>query len=134
MHANSTFVFGYLPYAEEEPGRFLAPDTEKCLSSRRRIATVTQPRPQAFAAAETGATRPARFHAPQSCFSSGRFTLLRRLHHQIIRQFEAHDRFRRYIDIPVSGQSRHRGSGAATRQTAHQQTNAARGHATHQHP
>src|ERR1019366_7493610 len=61
------------------------------------------------------------------------FTLLLRLYHQIVRQLEAHNRLRRYVDVPVAGQSRGGGSGATTHQAAHHQAYAASGHATHQH-
>src|ERR1035441_6945455 len=63
----------------------------------------------------------------------GLFTLLLRLYHQIVRQPEAHNRIRRYVDVPVAGQSRGGGSSATTHQAAHHQAYAAAGHATHQH-
>src|ERR1017187_7511852 len=61
------------------------------------------------------------------------FTLLLRLYHQIVRQLEAHNRLRRYVDVPVAGQSRGGSSSATTHQAAHHQAYAAAGHATHQH-
>src|SRR5208283_4462245 len=39
-------------------------------------------------------------------------TLLRWLYHQIVRQLELNNRLRRYLDIPVAGQSRDGGSSA----------------------
>ena len=43
--------------------------------------------------------------------------LVRCLYNEIVRQSEVHNRFGWYVDIPVTGQSRDCGSGAATRQT-----------------
>ena len=48
----------------------------------------------------------------------GLFTLRPRLYNQIFRQFEVHNRLRRYIDIPVAGQSRDGCSSATTHQHA----------------
>ena len=57
----------------------------------------------------------------------GLFTLRPRLYNQIFRQFEVHNRLRRYIDIPVAGQSRDGCSSATTHQAAHYQPYAAGG-------
>jgi hypothetical protein len=57
----------------------------------------------------------------------GRFTLLRWLHYQIVRQLEMHNRFRRYIDVPVAGQARNGGSCAAASQAANKQACPSRG-------
>src|ERR1019366_1325691 len=48
----------------------------------------------------------------------GLFTLLLLLYHQIVRQLEAHNRLRRYVDVPVAGQSRGGGSSATAHQAA----------------
>jgi hypothetical protein len=61
------------------------------------------------------------------------FTLLRRLHDEVVRQPEVHNRLGRYIDIPVAGQSSDRGSSATTSQTSNRHSRSAGGQATDQH-
>jgi hypothetical protein len=59
--------------------------------------------------------------------------LLYRLYHKIIRQLEAHNGFCWYVNIPVAGQSRCRGSGATAHQTANNQSDTAASHAAYEH-
>src|ERR1019366_8518388 len=60
----------------------------------------------------------------------GLFTLLLRLYHQIVRQPEAHNRLRRYVDVPVAGQSGGGGSSTTTHQPAHPRPSGNQGRGT----